>query len=247
LAIGEGIRVLLPTDGSIPALAATHQAVELVRRMKGELIILVVKEQNPVMPIERLAEDNALMRSERVDGAEYAARLAEKNHVRCEVHVREGSVVGEILKATEEMQIQMIIMGSSNPRGLSGWFLGHVAEAVLKASPVTVTVVKPNSADIQGIVESARSFTLPKVEAPLVQTASDMRKIRVGLVLFSAYVLLYSCFAFLGSFSKVVLGTAFLGMNLGVVIGGALIAVAIVVAISYNWYASRVERSGGGA
>lgn len=246
MAIGEGIRVLLPTDGSIPALAATNQAVELVKRMKGELAILVVREQSPVMPIERLAEDAALMRSERIDGANYAARLAERNHVSYKVHIRDGPVVGEILKAAEELQVQMIIMGSSNPRGLSGWFLGHVAEAVLKSAPVTVTVVKPNAADIQGIIESAKSFVLPKVEAPPVQTPIDRRKMRVGLVLFTAYVLFYACFSVLGSF-RVALGTTFQGLNMGVVLGSALIVIAIVVAVSYNWFAGRVERSGGGS
>lgn len=246
MAIGEGSRVLLPTDGSIPALAATIQAVELVKRMKGELDILVVREQSPIMPIERLAKDTALMRSERIDGASYAARLAERSNIAYKVHVRDGPVVGEILKAAEELQVQMIIMGSSNPRGLSGWFLGHVAEAVLKSSPVTVTVVKPNAADIQWIVDSAKSMVLPKVEAPPVLTRMDRKKMRVGLVLFANYVLLYTCFSLLGGF-RVALGTPFQGLNLGVVLGTALIAIAIVVAISYNWFAGRVERSGGGS
>lgn len=244
MAIGKGIRILLPTDGSIPALAATNQAVELAKMMKGELDILFVREQGPVMPIERLAEDAALMRSERIDGVNYAARMAEKNRINYKIHVREGPVVGEILKAAEELQVQMIIMGSSNPRGLSGWFLGHVAEAVLKSSPVTVTVVKPSAADIQGIVESAKSFAIPKVEAPPVQTPIDRKKMKVGLVLFTAYILLYTCFSLLGGF-RVALGTTFLGVNLGVVLGIALIVIAMGVAISYNWFAGKVERSGG--
>ena len=238
----ENYKVLLPTDGSIPALAATKHAIELVKRMEGKLTILMVKESSPITPIERLAEDTILMRTTRVDGVEYAKRLAEKEGVSYDLQIREGPVAAKIINAAEELNVDLIVMGSSNPKGLSGFFLGHVADAVIKSTPISVTVIKPNARDIAMIIESTRTLSPPKVEL-MVQKPPDMKKFRVGLVLFSVYTLWYIVYTVLGSFFKTTFQIELLGMNFGIVGGMSLIISAIVIAIFYNVYASKRDKN----
>jgi nucleotide-binding universal stress UspA family protein/uncharacterized membrane protein (DUF485 family) len=240
----EAYRILLPTDGSIPALAATKHAVELVKKMGGRLIVLTVKEPNPVMPLERLAEDTVLMRAERFDGIEYAKRLADQENVAVELQTREGSVAGEIIKTAEELGVDMIVMGSSNPKGLSGFFLGHIADAVIKATPISVMVIKPTQKDILSIKENARVFIAPAV-GPVVQRVGDGMKFKVGLALFFAYALGYVGYTVLGSFNKAILSIRLMGINLGIIGGMTLIFSAILIAVLYNWYAGRLEKRSG--
>jgi len=240
----EPFRILLPTDGSIPALVATRHAVDLVKHRNGRLIILTVKEATPITPIEKLAEDAALMRTIRVDGMEYAKKIAERAQIPFDLKIRDGSVVGEIIKTAEEFNVDQIVMGSSNPKGLSGFFLGHVAEAVIKAAPFSVTVIKPTQKDILAIKESAKEFILERVE-PAVERLEGNVKFRVGLALFIAYALGYIAYTVFGSFQKDVFAIKIIGLNIGIVGGMTLILSAIVIAITYNWFAGKLDNQKG--
>jgi uncharacterized membrane protein (DUF485 family) len=66
------------------------------------------------------------------------------------------------------------------------------------------------------------------------------------LILFSVYFLTYAGFICLAVLSTESLGAeVFLGVNLAIVYGVALIALALILAIIYMWLCRRVERNGG--
>ncbi|MDD1772199.1 MAG: universal stress protein [Methanomassiliicoccales archaeon] len=234
-------RILLPTNGSLPALVATQAAVRIAKEKGATLVILKVIEQDPALYIEKVSEDVSQRGGTGIDGTTFALQLANKVGLRTEVLVREGAVTGEILRASEEDGIDMIVMGSSNPRGLSGLYLGNVAEAVTKRAKVSVYIVKPTEEEI----EVALAMAMP---TPIAEEKDELsaiihsRKFRIGLWLFSAYAVLYGTFTILGTFGKDVLKEHVAGLNVGLIMGMTVIVLAIVMALAFNYYAVRVEK-----
>lgn len=236
-------RILLPTNGSLPALVATQAAVRIAKEKDAVLVILRVVEQDAALYIEQVSEDIGLRGGTGVDGIAFALQLAKQAGLRTEVLEREGAVTGEILRAAEEDGIDMIVMGSSNPRGLSGLYLGNVAEAVTRRAKVSVYIVKPTEAEM----DAALALAKPQ---PAVEEKDELsaivhsRKFRVGLWLFSGYAALYATFTILGTFGKEVLKEHVAGLNLGLIMGMTVIGLAIVMALAFNHYAVRLEREG---
>jgi uncharacterized membrane protein (DUF485 family) len=66
----------------------------------------------------------------------------------------------------------------------------------------------------------------------------------VGLTLFTIYGILYTVFTVLGTFGRDVMATRVAGLNLGLIMGMTVILLAIVMALSFNYYAVRVEKEG---
>lgn len=235
--------VLLPTDGSLPALIATDYAVKAVKENKGRLVVLHVNEQHPVVPLEKLSMDLILMRSSQVDGIEYAKKIAGQERIPAEFIEREGSVAGEIIKLADEVGADLIVMGSSRPRGFNKFILGSVAEAVLRGTRVSTLIIKPSEEDIKKLRSNLVGVVSQKV-APITDKI-DRRKLRLAFLLFAIYSVFYAAFTVAGTFGRALLSTRLMGLNVGVVGGSALIISAILIAVFYNWYATRLEASEG--
>ena len=238
--------ILLATDGSVPALVATIRATEMARDRKAKLIVLYVKEQTPVTGMEKMAEDTALGRMPGVDGVQYAEKMAATRNISVEFLTREGPVVREIVHTATERGVETIVIGSSDPRGISGFMLGNVAEAVVKQSPCTVLVIKPTEAEVKAALDMVNGFRA----AAAVIDISDItgsKKFRLGLGLFALYIGGYALFTLVGSFDKSVFSQGLLGLNVALVSGLVLIFLAIAMAVGYNWYVVRSETGAGGA
>jgi len=236
-------RILLPTNGSLPALVATKEAVRLAKEKGATLVILRVVEQDPAMYLEQVSEDLGLRGGTGVDGVIFAQALAAEAGVGSEIIEREGAVTGEIIRAAEECQVSMIVMGSSNPRGLAGLYLGNVAEAVTKRAKVSVYIVKPTEEDLEMALKLAKT-PLPTPEENALRSIIRSRKFKVGLGLFGIYGVLYTTFTVLGTFGRDIMGTRLAGLNVGLIMGMTVILLAIVMAVSFNYYAVKVEKEG---
>ncbi|HUL39723.1 MAG TPA: universal stress protein, partial [Methanomassiliicoccales archaeon] len=130
----KGYKILLPTDGSYPAIAATVRAIELAKDRKGKLIVLKVNEVEGA-GMEKIAEDSALMRTAGIDGVAYASDMARKSGISFEAVYKEGAVVGEIVRTAQDADVDIIVMGSSTIKGLPGLYLGSVSRGVIKNAP----------------------------------------------------------------------------------------------------------------
>ncbi|HXZ24185.1 MAG TPA: universal stress protein [Methanomassiliicoccales archaeon] len=246
---GNGYRILLPTDGSYPAIAATVRAMEMAKDRNGKVVILRVAEQVIGAGMERIAEDSALMRTAGIDGIAYAKEIMSKNNVPFDVVLREGAVVGEIVRTAAESEVDIIVMGSSTIKGLPGLYLGSVSRGVIKEAPCDVVVVKLTEQEMHRAVEMALQFAIGQKAPTPINGAAELfktRQFKVGLGLFTVYVVGYAIFTIVGTFSKLSFAGAFGGMNVGVYSGIILIITAIVMAVGFNWYAGKKERGSGG-
>ncbi len=71
-------------------------------------------------------------------------KLAEVSH---EVFVASGNAAPEILNLAAEQHIDLIVMGTHGRKGVSHFFLGSVAQRVVRESPVPVLTIHPKAAE----------------------------------------------------------------------------------------------------
>jgi uncharacterized membrane protein (DUF485 family) len=81
---------------------------------------------------------------------------------------------------------------------------------------------------------------------PAGQSGPDLAsayKMRLGVRMFIPYALIYAGFVFINLYRPVLMERkVLLGMNLAVVYGFGLIALALVMALFYNYYCARQEK-----
>ncbi|MBN2334716.1 DUF485 domain-containing protein [Candidatus Bathyarchaeota archaeon] len=69
----------------------------------------------------------------------------------------------------------------------------------------------------------------------------DRKTFQRAVQLFIIYIAAYTLFTIAGTIRKEILMIRVLGMNLGIVGGMTIIVGAILIALYYNWYASKME------
>ncbi|HHJ98786.1 MAG TPA: universal stress protein [Actinobacteria bacterium] len=137
-------RILLPTDGSAPSVAATEYAVMLAKTFGASVKAIYVDTGLEALeyPEEVMDEDVYEGVHASVKGLVLAKIMCERNGVPCEVEVVQGGVAKRIVHVAEEWKADMIVVGDTGRTGLKRIALGSVAETVVKGAPVPVLVVK---------------------------------------------------------------------------------------------------------
>jgi len=93
------------------------------------------------------------------EARERLRKMEERTHcIRVELLVMEGDPADIILRAAEETQSDMIVMGTHGRTELGRLLLGSVAEAVLRKAPCPVLTVKPNLVR-KKVVEESKTKT----------------------------------------------------------------------------------------
>ena len=140
------MKILVPVDGSEPALDAVRLALRLRHEgLQASFVLATVQEPAYVYELI-LAPDTEVL--ERVGGAVGARALesAEKlfNAAECpfEREIGSGDPAPTLIKIAARYKCELIIMGARGRGALRSTLLGSVSHAVLQASPVPVTIVK---------------------------------------------------------------------------------------------------------
>ncbi|MXV63448.1 universal stress protein [Natronorubrum sp. JWXQ-INN-674] len=123
--------VLVPTDGSEGAEAATEHAIDLVTETGGTLHALHVTSSG------REAESSP---------ADDVGDRGEAAGVEVVTATRSGRPHEAIAGYTAEAEIDVVVMGTHGRTGLRRYLLGSVTERTVRFSPVPVVSVKPESA-----------------------------------------------------------------------------------------------------
>ncbi len=137
-------RILLPTDGSEPAVRATQYAVMLAKLLGASIKAIYVDtgQEDIELPEETVADDVYEGVHPSAKGLILAHRLAHANGVQCDIDVVRGGVAKRIVHTAEDERVGMIVLGDTGRSGLKRIALGSVAEAVVKASVIPVLVIK---------------------------------------------------------------------------------------------------------
>jgi len=140
-------RVLVPLDGSELAEAILPFAEQVAGPLDAEVVLLRVVE--PILPAEAIASagvvtpDSLALRE--LDGKRYLSqveRRLSKKALRVRTRVTLGPPAEAILATARTTGADLIAMATHGRSGLGRVLFGSVAEAVLRASPVPVLLIR---------------------------------------------------------------------------------------------------------
>lgn len=134
-------RILIATDFTDYSKEAFNDAVRLARQLKATLLLTHVIEMVNFpqgIPVRHF-EMNLMQKLDRM------AHPAREHGLLVETHLLKGDPAAEIVEAAENLQCDLIIMGTHGRTGMARFLLGSVTEHVLRISPVPVLAVRPQT------------------------------------------------------------------------------------------------------
>ncbi|HIJ00890.1 MAG TPA: universal stress protein [Candidatus Methanomethylophilaceae archaeon] len=228
-------KILLATDGSMPAIAATKKAIDMAAMMGATVYVVTVPEKTPLTVLERMEEyvDESRYIGQIADGPKIAHEYGLLRHVDVrEIQAEDGPIVWAILHVADEIKPDMIVLGNS---GRSGWeriALGSVAEGVMRRSPYPVTVTKGWDPDeMEDILSLAKGLIVPSLDRARVMkiTRIPLADLKLGRRLgVSGLALLVFLIPYFG---LGILNTFFKDLATSVVTGGFTVAVLWIMAL----------------
>jgi nucleotide-binding universal stress UspA family protein len=139
--------ILLATDGSPSARAATAEAVELCQATGAPLRVVVVW-RTPTLagygftPVTVVGELAGAEREHAEQVADAASEQAHAAGVTATCQVRQGDAATEICEAADELDASLIVMGAHGWGALRRMLFGSVSHAVLHDAACPVLVVR---------------------------------------------------------------------------------------------------------
>ncbi len=139
-------RVLVPLDGSTFSEAALPHARELAQCTGAEIALVRVA----VQPLYEYTTDPILFETVREDteaeSAEYLERVVSELRAegfKATAEPCSGPVAETILDYAQEIEADLIIMSTHGRSGFARWFIGSVADKIVRASRLPVLLVRP--------------------------------------------------------------------------------------------------------
>jgi nucleotide-binding universal stress UspA family protein len=149
-AIPEGpfTRILVATRGSSWSARALELGVQMAQAYHADLVVVAIL--TPLYVPKRQAtwgiaaalevDEDARQLAQRVLGA--ASKLAKARGVRCVCEMRQGRPAEEIIKAAEQHQCDVILIGARGLSGVRRVTMGETGNEVVLKAPMPVIVVK---------------------------------------------------------------------------------------------------------
>lgn len=133
--------ILLATDGSGSSERALAFAILLAQETGASLEIVSVRPQwsraGVGTPTLELGKEDAPAHA-----AESATTRARCAGVASTAHVLDGDTVTCIVDAARRLRAELLVVGSRGRGSLSGAMLGSVSQALVRRSPIPVTIVR---------------------------------------------------------------------------------------------------------
>jgi nucleotide-binding universal stress UspA family protein len=135
--------ILVPTDFHEASAAALDLAVSMAQAFDAKVTLLHVWEL-PVYPYMDFMLNSSLIsqvEDAAVKGLAQGLETLQKRLPGAQSKLKTGLPWQGVLEAINELQADLVIMGTHGRRGLSRLTLGSVAERVVRMSPVPVLTV----------------------------------------------------------------------------------------------------------
>ncbi|MBX7076908.1 MAG: universal stress protein [Methanobacteriaceae archaeon] len=136
-------KILLPTDGSKNADKEIETALNIIDKENGEIIILSIASN--IIPLQLPNEDEVIsLNNLLLDNAKSNVQKMKEQineNIKITTKVVEGSPAKSIIEIAEEENVDLIIIASSGKSGIDRFFLGSVAEKVIKNAKNDVLLI----------------------------------------------------------------------------------------------------------
>lgn len=142
--------ILLASDGSEAAEAATDHALRLAENFDATLrVVYVLDVGEPSPDLDDTAEHPEL-RDKRERALNHPAERAERAGVTATTDAVRGPPSDALVTYAREEGLDLIVMGTHGRSGLDRVLVGSVAEHVVRNAPVPVVTVRPDQKDAVG-------------------------------------------------------------------------------------------------
>jgi nucleotide-binding universal stress UspA family protein len=140
-------RILCPVDFGDASAAALRAAGVMAQQFGAELTVVHAEsfDAPPYFTSEQIAQLEADRAAARLHAQDYLMRFAGIAAAPLRAVVVEGPASAAIL--AEAPACDLVVMGTHGRRGASRWWLGSVAERVVRDSPVPVLVIRAGRAE----------------------------------------------------------------------------------------------------
>ncbi len=140
-------KIILATDFSGTSEVASFHAMSLAQTYKAKLIALHVFEPRPLgIPYHKLKKDGQVdedPEKTRQRGKTMLKKLADSFHVKTDTIFTEGSPGLEIIRIAEELNADLIVLGTHGYKGWNRFTIGSVAEFVGRRATCAVLTIRP--------------------------------------------------------------------------------------------------------
>ena len=144
-------KILVAIDGSDPAQNAAEYAAKTAEKWGVNLLVLTVVPPPTAIyagmggyTSAYTNEHEKAITAYHVGVLEEAKKSLKEEYPELKVstQVKKGYVAKKILEASEEAEVDLIVIGSRGHGGLTGWFLGSVSNYVVNHCKKPILVVK---------------------------------------------------------------------------------------------------------
>lgn len=146
---GRQFRVLLATDGSTVAKAATSTAIGFPWPPRSGMFVVVAKQV-------RVESRRSILLAALDQTAEFVARSAARSLARrwpdVQVHVVDASPVDAIIREATRIRVNVIVMGWRGQGAIRRFLTGSVSRGVVRRAPCAVLVVRRAVRRVQHVV-----------------------------------------------------------------------------------------------
>jgi len=146
-------KIILATDFSETSEEAGFHAMLLAQTYNAELKALHVFEPRSLgIPYYKLKKDGQIdedPEKTRQRGKTMLKELADSFHVKADTIFAEGDPGHEIVRVAEELNADLIVLGTHGYTGWKRFALGSVAELVVRHAPCAVLTIRPKEKRIE--------------------------------------------------------------------------------------------------
>ncbi len=140
-------KILVPIDFSGFSRESLEMAVHWAERLNAEIYLIHIIDLRDLYLTDHLANtyDRATLEKKLFDEAqEKISQWAEHLSVPHRLEIRFGSPAVEIEKEIEKEKIDLVVLSTHGRTGLKHFFMGSVAENVVRSAPCSVLTFRPH-------------------------------------------------------------------------------------------------------
>ena len=138
-------RILVPTDGSVGSAHVALQAIDLAETYGATIHVLHVVDES-VRALVAGFGDEAAFEDRGREAVERVAKMARHHGIDVETAVESGDPAERIVDYADEIDADLIVLGTHGRSGVTRRLIGSVAENVVRqANPPVMTVSLPET------------------------------------------------------------------------------------------------------
>ena len=138
-------KILIPTDGSVHSACAAECGISVAKMLGAEIVVVNVIDEVVIEQFSKGTQRETVEQELKQDGQRYIKHildLVEKEGIKGQSLLTKGRPFEQIVHLAKELNIDLIVMGTSGRGGANKILIGSVTERVIEYSPCPVLVVK---------------------------------------------------------------------------------------------------------